>query len=66
MIEVKNTDDRKTFFDPQQTRSEIELQIVLSNGNLDRTPAKEAENRNTLLFVINTLSSECSLFSNRK
>ena len=66
MIEVKVTDDRKTFFDPQQTRSEIDLQIVLSNGNLHRTPAKEAENRNTLLFVINTLSSECSLFSNRK
>ena len=67
MLEFEVLGDRNNFIDLQRTRLEIVARIVRSNGNVLRTHATEAANRDTPYFVNNPLSSlfsECTLSLN--
>ena len=67
MLEFEVLGDRKNFIDLQRARLEIVARIVQSNGNVLRTHATEAANRDTPYFVNNPLSSlfsECTLSLN--
>ena len=67
MLEFKVLGDRNNFIDLQRNRLEIVARIVRSNGNVLRTHATEAANRDTPYFVNNPLSSlfsECTLSLN--
>ena len=67
MLEFEVLGDRINFIDLQRTRLEIVARIIRSNGNVLRTHATEAANRDTPYFVNNPLSSlfsECTLSLN--
>ena len=67
MLKFEVLGDRNNFIDLQRTRLEIVARIVRSNGNVLRTHATEAANRDTPYFVNNPLSSlfsECTLSLN--
>ena len=64
MLEFEVLGDRNNFIDLQRTRLEIVARIVRSNGNVLRTHATEAANRDTPYFVNNPLFSECTLSLN--
>ena len=67
MLEFEVLGDRNNFIDLQRTRLEIVARNVRSNGNVLRTHATEAANRDTPYFVNNlssSLFSECTLSLN--
>ena len=56
MLEFEVLGDRNSFIDLQRTRLEIVARIVRNNGNVLRTHATEAANRDTPFLVNNPLS----------
>ena len=67
MLKFEVLGNRNNFFDLQRTRLEIVAQIARSNGNVLRTIATEAANRDTPYFVndpLSSLFSECTLSLN--
>ena len=64
MLEFEVLGDRNNFIDLQRTRSEIVARIVQNNGNVLRTHATEAAQRDTPYLFNNPLStsfSECTM-----
>ena len=64
MLEFDVLGDRNNFIDLQRTRLEIVAGVVQNNGNVLRTHAREAAQRDTPFLVNNHLSSlfsECTM-----
>ena len=57
MLEFELLGDRNNFIDLQRTRLEIVARVVQNNGNVLRTHATEAAQRDTPYLVNNPLSS---------
>ena len=67
MLEFEVLGDRNNFVDLQRTRLEIVARIVQTNGNVLRTHATEAAQRDTQYLVKNpqsSLISECTMSLN--
>ena len=67
MLEFEVLGDRNNFIDLQRTRLEIVARVVQNNGNVLRTHATEAAQRDTPYLVNNPLSSlfsECTMSLN--
>ena len=67
MLEFDVLGDRNNFIDLQRTRLEIVVPVVQNNGNVLRTHATEAAQRDTPYLVNNLLSflfSECTMSLN--
>ena len=67
MLEFEVLGDRNNFIDLQRTRLEIVARIVQNNGNILRTHATEAGQRDAPYLVNNPLSSlfsECTMSLN--
>ena len=67
MLEFEVLGDRNNFIDLQRTRLEIVARIVQNNGNVLRTHATEAGQRDAPYLVNNPLSSlfsECTMSLN--
>ena len=63
MLELEVLGDRNNFIDLQRSRLEIKARVVQNNGNILRTHATEAAQRDTPYLVNNPLSSlfsECT------
>ena len=67
MLEFEVLGDRNNFIDLQRTRLEIVARVIQNNGNVLRTHATEAAQRDTPYLVNNPLSSlfsECTMSLN--